>query len=258
MYTFESRIRFSEVDVNCDLTFIGLLNYFQDCSTFQSEDLGIGVEHLFRNNMLWVVNFWQIDIFRYPHLGEKVTIGTMPYEFKGFIGFRNFFMKDEKGEYLAKAYSIWTLLELDSGKPKRPTKEHIETYGVEERLDMEYLSRKIAIPDSMVKGRPVEIRVHHLDTNRHVNNGQYVNIAIDALRDIEALNQNTDDNNELIDSLSGNDLKIKRLRVEYKKQVRLSDVLSPYIGKSEDDGNVICLKDENDETCCVIETKFFK
>ena len=46
MYTFDSRVRFSEVDHTELLTLPGLVNYFQDCSTFQSEDIGYGVEEL--------------------------------------------------------------------------------------------------------------------------------------------------------------------------------------------------------------------
>ena len=42
------------------------LNYFQDCSTFQSEDLGIGVEYLRKMERVWVVSFWQVDINKYP------------------------------------------------------------------------------------------------------------------------------------------------------------------------------------------------
>ena len=41
-FSFDSRIRYSEVDSSCRLSLTGLTNYFQDCSTFQSEDLGIG------------------------------------------------------------------------------------------------------------------------------------------------------------------------------------------------------------------------
>ena len=39
MYQFQSRIRYSEVDSEGRLTMASLINYFQDCSTFQSEDL---------------------------------------------------------------------------------------------------------------------------------------------------------------------------------------------------------------------------
>ena len=41
-YTTEGRIRFSEVDHTRRITLPGIVNYFQDCSTFQSEDLVAG------------------------------------------------------------------------------------------------------------------------------------------------------------------------------------------------------------------------
>ena len=44
-YTTEGRIRFSEVDHTRRITLPGIVNYFQDCSTFQSEDLGLGIVH---------------------------------------------------------------------------------------------------------------------------------------------------------------------------------------------------------------------
>ena len=40
MYEFNSRVRYSEIDHHGTLTLPALINYFQDCSTFQSEDCG--------------------------------------------------------------------------------------------------------------------------------------------------------------------------------------------------------------------------
>ena len=106
IYSFDTRIRFSEIDENGFLRFDNFINYFQDCSTFQSEDLGIGVEYLRKMERVWVVSFWQVDINKYPRLGDKVTVGTFAYDFKSFLGYRNFFMQDENGEDPAKANSI--------------------------------------------------------------------------------------------------------------------------------------------------------
>lgn len=66
MYTFESRVRFSEADHTELLTLPGLVNYFQDCSTFQSEDIGYGVESLKKSGQAWILSAWQIVVNRYP------------------------------------------------------------------------------------------------------------------------------------------------------------------------------------------------
>ena len=107
MYSFESRIRYSEVDQNQELSVTGIINYLQDCSTFQSEDLNLGVTYLQEHHRAWWLSSWQIVIERYPRLGEEIIVSTWPYDFKGIYGYRNFTICDKKGHYLVKANSIW-------------------------------------------------------------------------------------------------------------------------------------------------------
>ena len=97
MYTFAGRIRYSETDAEETLTIPALMNYLQDCSTFQSEDGNVGIRYLADHNWGWIVNFWQIDILRLPKLGEEVVTGTSPYSLKGFMGLRNFMMETKEG-----------------------------------------------------------------------------------------------------------------------------------------------------------------
>ena len=101
MYHFDSRVRYSETDENGRLSLTGVLNYLQDCSTFQSEDLGIGIRYLTAHDRAWWVTSWQIAIDRYPVLGERIVISTWPYEFKGIYGYRNFAIQDPDGAYAA-------------------------------------------------------------------------------------------------------------------------------------------------------------
>ena len=119
MYTFDGRIRYSEVDRTRRLTVEKTIDYFQDCSTFQSEDLGVGFDYMERMHSAWVINYWQIQFLRRPVLGENVRIGTMPYEFKGILGLRNFWMETAEGEKLAVANSVWSLLDMEKMYPIR-------------------------------------------------------------------------------------------------------------------------------------------
>ncbi len=212
MYTFDSRIRYSE-----------------------SEDLGLGVEYLKKLNMVWVMSAWQIVVERYPKLGETVTIGTAAYSFKGFVGQRNFLMTDAKGERLACANTVWGLISTENAKPVKLTEEMREKYILEPPLDMEYASRKIHLPENAQRKDPVQIRAHHLDTNHHVNNGQYVKIAMDSLLE---------------------KYRVRQLRAEYaadEKQMFLNDILVPYVSNIQDGKHIVVLKDEEDNICCVVE-----
>ena len=55
MYTFDSRVRYSEIDHQGTMTLPALINYFQDCSTFQSESLGLGMKALREKKKAWVL-----------------------------------------------------------------------------------------------------------------------------------------------------------------------------------------------------------
>ena len=90
MYTFDSRIRYSETDETGALSLLGVINYLQDCSTFQSEDIGLGVEYLEEKKRAWLLSSWRIVIDRYPVLGERIKIGTWATSSKGIYGYRDF------------------------------------------------------------------------------------------------------------------------------------------------------------------------
>ena len=222
MYCFESKIRYSECDASRKLSSDALLNYFQDCSTFQSEELGVGFGYLIPRNLVWVLASWQIVVHRYPQMGESVIVGTFPYDFKGFLGYRNFLMKTKAGEILAEANSLWTLLRFDTMKPVNPEAELLEKYTIEPKLDMDYAARKIQLGDNVVKCEPVIVRRQHLDSNQHVNNGQYISIAKEYLPE---------------------SFEIFQIRAEYKKQAHLHDVLIPCV-LQEENRVAVSLQDE--------------
>ena len=239
MYSFNSRIRYSEVDSNAILTLESLIDYFQDCSTFQTQDGPATMEYLRERDIAWVLSSWQIEINRLPRLCEEVTIGTVPYMIKGPLGLRNFFMDTYEGERLAVANSVWTLYDFKKGLPCRVTPEIIEAYPVEEKLDMVYEDRKIAVPEGeRLSCEEILVRKHHLDTNNHVNNGQYIRMAMDCLSD--------------------NAKNITSMRAEYKKQAVLGDTLYPELIRTSSDGYsiyTVSLNDGNASPVCVVQFK---
>ncbi|MBR4671109.1 MAG: acyl-[Butyrivibrio sp.] len=238
MYTFDAKIRYSEVDSNAKLTIESLINYFQDSTIFQTQSGPASIDYLKRNGLAWVLSAWQITVNRYPKLCEDVTIGTMPYELKGAVGLRNFFMDGADGERLAVANSIWTLVDVEKEMPIRITEEIASAYVLDEKLDMDYSGRKIVLPKDgeRIECQSIEITRGHIDTNKHVNNGRYIRMAIDCL--------------------GNEDFKISKLRAEYKRQARLGDVLCPVVIKSKKEDNdvyTVCFDNSEGELVCVVE-----
>ena len=176
MYTFDSRVRYSETDENGNLSLESLIDYMQDCTNFQSEDLGVGLEYHRQKNIMWVLNFWQIVIDEYPAMGENITVGTQAFGFEKMFGHRNFLIthQGEPEHRIAIANSLWVLMDLKKGRPMIVTPEIGDVYGIHEPLPMDYASRKIKVPkDGGKECDPFLVQEYHLDTNHHMNNGQY-------------------------------------------------------------------------------------
>lgn len=209
MYFFDSRIRYSETDPEGKLKIESLIDYFQDCCSFQSEDGGVGIDYTREKHCAWLVNFWQIEILRRPRLGEYVRTTTFPYDFRQFLGFRNCVMDTRDGERAAFSNSVWSLIDLERNLPVRVGPEMLQAYPLDPRLEMDYLPRKIHLPSTEPREEEaVPVTAGMLDSNRHVNNGQYVRLAL---------------------SLMGHEDEIRQVCVEYMRQAKLGDVIVPQV-----------------------------
>lgn len=233
IYTFDSRVRFSETDHRGIMTLTALINYLQDCSTFQSEDIGVGMSVLRERNKAWLLSYWQVAIERFPRFGEKIKIGTLATGFKGFLGNRNFFIDDEDGKRVVSANSIWTFFDTQKVRPAKPGDEDIAPYGVEDPLEMDYEGRKIRLPETTKALPSFPVRRAHIDTNEHVNNCQYIQMAVDLLPE---------------------DFPIHKLRVDYKRSAVMGDTIFPEISE-EEERTVVELCDGTGTPYVVVELK---
>lgn len=231
MYTWDSRVRFSEIGEDKKLTLDSILNYFQDSSTFHSEDIGNGMEVVESLKRVWVLSSWQIVVNEYPKIGERIKLGTWPYDFNRFFGGRNFIMYGEDGRVLAYANSLWTYLNSENGRPARVDDQILELYKLEPKYDMEYADRKIALPEVMAEQKSFPVEIYHLDTNHHVNNGQYVKLAGAYLP---------------------KDFEIAQMRAEYKKSAVMGDVIYPKVFE-ESNKVTVSLDDESGSAFAVVE-----
>lgn len=232
MYEFDSRVRYSETGKDGKLTLEAILNYFQDCTTFHSEEVGCGIEVLAEQKKVWVLLSWQIIVDRYPKFGEKIKIATKAYDFKRSFGYRNFMMYDANNVCIAYANSVWLYMDTEKMIPVRVNQEQAEKYHIEEKLHMEYADMKILIPEVPAVSCPVyHVQNYQIDTNGHVNNGQYLNMAYAAI---------------------GEEISVKQMRAEYKKSAKAGDLIQPVVYKTQN-YYVVALNNEENKAFAVIE-----
>ena len=247
MYSFSGKLRYSECDAEGRMTFLSMINYLQDASTFQCEELGIGVEFMRSRNKAWFLAAWNIFVPELPSFRDDLVISTWPYQFKGIYGMRNFTITSPDGKPYVQADSLWFLMDYKLGRPVRPAPEEVEPLNAvcEPRLEgMPPMERKLELPADALQAPagqqgqsgfvtaadPVTVQQHHLDTNYHVNNAQYIAIARDAA--------------EWEDKFS-------RLDAQYKKSAHLGDVIFPFVYRTEN-GCITDLRDAAGESYAII------
>ena len=230
-FEFDAHIRYSEVDHRGVLKLPALIDYFQDCSTFQSEKLGLGMAQLKAKHRAWVLTHWQIVVDRYPSLCEEIAVGTFANSFKGFTAKRNFYIKDNAGKYIARAQSSWAFIDLSTGRPTRPTPAHIDPYGSHDPLELPAEDRRVKLPDVLEPREPITVRRGLIDTNEHVNNCQYVQMALELLPRETAPTS---------------------IRVDYRRAAVLGDTIYPSIGQTGQ-RTVVTLNDSAGAPFAVVE-----
>ena len=164
-------------------------------------------------------------------LGEEIEVSTWATDFKKMLASRNFSMKDGRGEKIAYANSLWVYMDMERGRPAKPESGEIEAYGTGEPLDMGYVPRKIELPACLESLPEFPVRRHHIDTNEHVNNCQYVQMAMDAVE-------------------VGKD--ICRARAEYKRSAVYQDMIFPKAAR-EEERTVVGLCDVQGEPYAIVE-----
>ena len=205
MYEMSVRIRYSQVDQDGYLTLPALFDLLQDAATFHSQDLGYDIRYLKRVGCGWFVTDYQLALEgSTPYIGDRLTLKTWGYRFRGMFGMRNMLLVREDGSIYARVNSIWVYMDLRRMLPSRIPDKMIRDYGQEPAIDYPWPSRKIRPMEHFFERYEFAVNSLQLDSNGHMNNTHFVAAAWKELRA---------------------DYAIGLIRVEYKKQAMRGDLL---------------------------------
>ena len=228
MYSIESRVRYSEIDEDSSIRIVSMINYLQDCSCFQMEDLGVGVEHQARGHFAWVLAAIRIEVERLPRYCERILTSTWCHSLSRRQAGRNFTIRSENGELIVRADSLWTTFDTEAkGICAVPETESVYDQG-DEQLVLPAFKRKVNPVGEGFEAAPIVVAEHNIDTNKHVNNAQYVQMALDALAGANRHVAPSD---------------VRAITAQYRAQARLGDVITPVI-HDEDDSRCVSLNGE--------------
>lgn len=189
MYRFETNVRYSEMADDLKVRPHQIINYFQDCSVLDSEEIDKGLSYTAARKRGWFLSAWQVEILEYPLFMQHISVGTWPYAFSGMYGYRNFDIQNDRQEQIVRANSLWCMVDFDTGMPVKVTEEDIRGYQLMPGIDMPEIARKLRLYKDGERRPAFQVRRNDIDTNHHVNNAAYIAMAeeylpVDFLPDI--------------------------------------------------------------------------
>ena len=204
MYSLQYKVTTSTCDSEGRLKLYSALQMMQDCSEMWIDSQPEVREYFERENMAQLLASRQVEIVRVPAYKEKLTVTTSVYDMKPMFGFRNTFIYDERGN---PCYRTWSMGAFD------------------------YKDRRIAVPaDEGTVCTPVRVMRADIDYNRHVNNANYIRMAMELIPE---------------------GAEIKGLRVEYRVAAKLGNILSPTLHVIGN-GYIVTLAVDK-EICAIVE-----
>ena len=225
MYSLNYKVTTSTCDSEGKLKLYSALQMMQDCSEMWigSEQ---GVKDYFeKENMAQLLASRQVEVIRRPSFKEELTVTTSVYGMKSMFGFRNTFIYDAEGLPCYRTWSMGAFVDKATGKLKKVDDQTISTMLLEPKLDMNYKDRRIILPkEGGTVLAPIAVQRADIDYNKHVNNANYIRMAMELLPD---------------------GFEVKGLRVEYRVPAKLNDQLVPTVYQ-QDELFIVALNIGND------------
>ncbi|MEM1057257.1 MAG: acyl-ACP thioesterase domain-containing protein [Bacteroidota bacterium] len=180
VWTEAFRVRAYEVGPGDLATPLSVVNYFQEAAGVHARALGIERFDLGEAGAAWVLARLAVSFGRLPRWRESVTVETWPSGRDGLRATRDLLLKDADDAILARARTVWFVLDLARRRPARlpPAVLDIEPPDRDDALALESSPTPPADPDS---SRTFDLRRSDLDRNEHANNARFVDWALEAV-----------------------------------------------------------------------------
>ena len=230
MFSLDYKVTTSTCDSEGRLKLFSALQMMQDCSEMWIDSEPAARQFFSDNNMTQLLATRQVEVVRVPCFKEDLTVTTSIYEVLPMYGFRNTFIRDAQGQPCYRTWSMGAFVDLATGRLARLSDDAIASLTLEPKQEMNYRGRRISLPkqDGTVMD-PVRVMHADIDYNRHMNNANYVRIAMELLPE---------------------GFEVRDMRVEYRIAAKQGDMLTPTLYPI-DGGYIVSLAIDNQPSAII-------
>lgn len=158
-----------------------ILDVMQEAAGSHASILGIGANDLIEKDVVWILTRTEVEMITMPRLYDKVTLETFPTAPRRFFCPRYYVFKNEAGEEIGHASTLWALLDFEKRAMVSPAiaAEHFpDTKSLPLPMGMPATAGEVSAEPQAGCYVPVYT---DMDVNNHVNNIHYIDWACNAL-----------------------------------------------------------------------------
>jgi len=169
-----------DTDVSRHLSFVALTNFLQDAAASHAIRLQLGYNDLQKQRLAWVLRQMRVETSRRVAWGDTLTIETWPRQPDRLFAYRDFLVRNGKGEEITKATTSWLIIDAEKRKHILMDPAMFDHYNFREQQVFDEPLR--SLPKVKEAEKVFEKTVHFtdLDMNDHVNNVTYIRWIMDA------------------------------------------------------------------------------
>ena len=214
MYEMKRTVNCSQIGSHGIIRNSCLVDLLQDCSVIHLDTHPVMSPFFEKENCVMFLVSRQLDIVRRPEQNRNTVI------------------YDENGDICVKSIASGAFMDKTSQRPIKVPQELVNRVKLYPKLDMEYLPRKIALPDTEPQVyEDIPVLKCYIDMNEHVNNARYLDIT---------------------DEFVENESAVKRIRVEYKNPLKRGKAIKALV-YTDEGRKFVELCDENNKPYCITE-----
>ena len=213
---------------------VPLFDYFQDIAWCHYSRVEAARGPFLSKSQIWAMTRVEVHLERHALWKEEVELETWSRGIEKLTAYRDFIIRDKKGDKIGAGTATWVVLDLETKKiqnlsgisEKWPSKP--ETYSLNKNAE------KVAPPKGALYSESFKVSYSDMDVNQHVNSGRYIQWMTDDFGR-EFLEKNT----------------VSAIKVNYAGEAMPGDLL---VTGREDKGNGLWLvhlirKDNSKEVC---------
>ena len=228
IFEYDFTIDYASVDLHNYLTDFALLKYLQETACLHAAKLGYGLYDIPHTHVVWLLLDWKLQVFARPSWKDKIHIRTWPSKTDLASCYRDFEVFDNTGERICIATSRWVLFHIENHRISKLTPEINKVFSPFPQRVFENEIEKLKEPCCFDSEINYTILRRDIDTNKHVNNLNYLRFAYEALP--AEIYENT---------------KFSHIEIMYKKQCLLGDNIVCLYTKISEKEHIVTIKSKD-------------